>query len=85
LTNRSSPAGEKPDEVRDGLTQRIWRPKAFGYFLLVLGIICVFVLGGAARHGEIWMVFGLGAFGLVAMATGLALIRKGGVARSLRG
>ena len=85
MKKRLSPADERSHELRGGLKQKIWRPRAFGYLLLAFGLGCVLMLGGAARQGEIWMLFSLGAFGVAALGVGLALIRKANVARSLRG
>ncbi len=49
-----------------------------GWLLLIVGLIGIFILGGALRHGEIWMLFCLGGGALAAVGFGIGFINAQG-------
>jgi len=53
------------------------RPNRYGYVLLIGGLFSIFMLGGLIRAGETWLIAGTAVSGIVGVAAGLALLRKG--------
>ncbi len=51
------------------------RPNPYGYVLLIGGLVSVFLLGGAVRSGQTWMILSTGVGSIISIAAGVALIR----------